>query len=160
MPILNQKFYDNLDKKIDALPSEEEAKKFIEQAFKPIEKQTKDVIDKVYKPLETLITAYTGEANLLLALMDAPTDPMKVIPWVNKVVDAATARLNLIKVQVSPLVKQYDTAQQLVNGLPSEVQKLQQHLGEKAQEKGWNIDIPGVPMPDLPVLPPIPDILK
>lgn len=160
MPILNEKFYENLDKKIDTIPSREEAEKFVAQAFQPVIDQLKSVTDKVLTPLLAQLNAYIGEANMIALLMNPPTDPMKCIPWINAAVDAFSARINLMKVQIQPFLLQYEAAKEIINGMPSEVAQLQSHFGEKMSEKGWDVPTPTIVFPPLPTLPDIPDILK
>lgn len=160
MPILNQQFYNNLDKKIDAIPSKKDAEDFIKQAFAPIQKQLDDTIGKLYNPLIKKVKAYTGEANVLLTLMNPPQDPLAIIPWVNGVVQYFTARLNTMKVAIGPSLDQYETAQNVLAELPAEYSKLKAHLERKIKEKGWDLQVPSILIPTLPPLPPIPPILK
>lgn len=160
MPILNQQFYDNLDKKIDAIPSEAEAEAFIKQAFEPIQKQLDDTIGKLYNPLIKKVNAYVGEANILLTLMSPPQDPLEIIPWVNGVVSFFSARLNTMKVELGPSLDQYNTAQNVLTALPNEALRLKAHLEAKIREKGWSTQVPSIIVPVLPPLPPIPPILK
>ena len=159
MPLLNEDFYKKLDEKIDHIPTQEEAQEFVKQAFEPIQKQLNDAMRKIYTPLEEKITAYVGEVNVLLTLMNPPQDPMAIIPWVNGVVESFTARIKTIKAQVKPYLLQYQAAQETISGLPNEASQLQAHLEKRAEEKGWNIRVPQIVIPQIPPLPPIPSIL-
>ena len=100
MPLINEQFYANLDAKIDAIPSEAEAELFVKQAFEPIQQQLDATLSKVVTPLMTQLNAYIGEASLIANILNPPTDPMAIIPWVQGVVEVFTARANLIKMQI------------------------------------------------------------
>ena len=156
MPVLNETFYKNLDAKIDTIPSREEAEEFIKQAFKPIEKQLADLMDNIWTPIETKINVLVAEVQVILAVLNLPTSPDDVVTWAKSVADAYTAMLNTMKAELKPYLKQYNTMAETLNGFPSEIVKLQEHLQEKSIEKGWNIVIPTIPIPDVPPLPPLP----
>lgn len=160
MPLLNEQFYANLDAKIDAIPSEAEAELFVRQAFEPIQQQLDATLSKVVTPLMTQLNAYIGEAALIQNVLNPPSDPMAIIPWVQAVVQVFTARAKLIKTQIQPYLTQYQAAQEIVSGMPAEVSKLQNHFNSKMQEKGWNVSAPSITFPTLPALPPIPPIIQ
>lgn len=160
MALLNKKFYENLDAKIDTIPSEKEAEDYIKQVFEPIQKQLDTLSEKIVTPLQQTVNAYVGEANIILTLLDPPSDPMAIIPWVNGVVSSFTAKLETMKQQIKPYLDQYEAAQEMTSGLPSEVSTLETHLRYKIDEKGWKVDVPSIVYPTLPPLPPIPDVLK
>lgn len=159
MPILNEKFYENLDKKIDTIPTKEEAEEYIQQAFQPIIDQLQSLMDKVVNPLLAQLKGYIGEASAITQLLDYPTDPMQIIPWVEATVAAFLARIELMKVLIQPYLLEYNAATEIINGFPSEIATLQTHFEEKMQEKGWDVSVPTITMPTLPPLPEIPPIL-
>lgn len=160
MPILNEKFYKNLDKKIDTIPTREEAENYVQQAFQPVIDQLEALMDKVVTPLLTQLRGYIGEASAITAILNPPQDPMAIIPWVNDVVKVFLARIELMKIQIQPYLLQYEAAKEMLEGLPSEVTELTTHFTEKMAEKGWDVPVPPITFPDLPELPDIPDILK
>lgn len=160
MALLNKEFYEKLDKKIDAIPSQEDAKAFVKQAFEPIQKQLNDTISKLYNPLNEKLTSYIGEVNAIQLLLNPPTSPDAVVEWAPKVISAFSARINTIKTQIKPYVMQYSAAQEALSGLPAEAETLKSHLERKIKEKGWNVIVPQIIVPTLPPLPPIPSILK
>lgn len=160
MTIINQQFYKNLDAKIDAIPSREAAEDFIQQVFAPIQKQIDSTSNNIVTPLITNLNAYIGEANAIANVMNPPSDPMAIIPWVQAVVSVFTARLDLMKAQIQPYLTQYATAQEVFTGLPNEVATLQTHFEQKMAEKGWNVQVPSITYPTLPPLPSLPPLLQ
>ena len=159
MAIINEQFYENLDKKIDTIFTEEEAEEFVEQTFQPVIDQMSSVVNQVSDPLMESLQAYIGEANMIAKTLDPPTDPLDCIPWINKVVDVFTARITLIKKQIKPYLLQYNAAKDLINGMTSEINNLQSHFNSKMNEKGWETRSPSISFPTLPQLPDIPSIL-
>lgn len=157
---INQEFYDSLDKKIDSIPTQEEAEKFIVNALDPIQKQAQDMIDKVWTPVEKKLSPYLAYFNLIQSLASPPTSIDAVIGYLKKVASAYTAYFQVIKTEIQPYLEMYDNATAFIGTIPPEITRLQSHLKEKITEKGWDIDVPDIPIPTIPPLPPIPPILK
>lgn len=159
MPIINQAFYDSIDKAIDAAPTKEDLQKLVDSTFEQLSTKIEAMTEKIYNPLIAKVQPYVTMIELFLQATSPPSaDPSAIVGWVNKAIAAFKAQINAQLATIQPFVQQYNSLVEMINGFPAEITQLQQHIETKMAAKGWDINIPDLPpLPTLPPLPPIPE---
>lgn len=159
MPIINQSFYDSIDKAIDAAPTREDLQQLVDSVFGQLTTKIEAMTEKIYNPLIAKVQPYVTMINLFLEATSPPSaDPSSIVQWVDKAISAFKGLINSQLATIQPYVQQYNSLVEMINGFPAEIAQLQQHIETKMVAKGWSIDIPDLPpLPNLPPLPPIPE---
>ena len=159
MPIINQDFYNSIDKAIDAAPTKEDLQKLVDSIFEQLSTKIEAMTEKIYNPLIAKVQPYVTMIELFLQATSPPSaDPSAIVGWINKAIAAFKAQINAQLATIQPYVQQYNSLVEMINGFPTEIAQLQQHIETKMTAKGWDINIPDLPpLPILPPLPPIPE---
>lgn len=159
MPIINQAFYDSIDKAIDAAPTKEDLQQLVDSVFEQLTTKIEAMTEKIYNPLIAKVEPYVTMINLIMEILSPPSiDPSAIVQWITKAIEAFKGIINAQLATLQPYIQQYNSLIEMINGFPAEIEQLQQHINNKMAEKGWDITIPDLPpLPNLPPLPPIPE---